>query len=350
MEVPVNEIVTGRKCFFILPDPSLMPISFLEDFFALGFECYYIGNDGRVPVQKKIEAILKLFKDVIFFINIDYELSDFQWPEYIYDLFNKKKATPEQFGITFLKRQSNVEIETIQKLYFNELGLKLGYIQLEYQKKNNFGLVAKALFNIQAQGRRKTIRALCSSACTYKLDYEKESFSGSLQDISLSHFSILVKDAPLPIKLYEKVHDIHFNIRGSFFHSDAILVMQRPVETANLYVFAFVTATGANGLDERTKLLLVPVLYNMISTNCIGLLEKHYRDDDGKKKKAEETAAAETQAAPEENTEPLVAKRTTEQEMDPEIAALGEEPEKEETQEEEPQNEEPEEPAKEEEK
>ena len=326
MEIPVNEIVTGRKCFFILPDPSLMPIPFLEDFFALGFECYYIGNDGRVPVQKKIETILKIFKDVIFFINIDYELPGFQWPEYIFDLLHTQKATPQQFGITFLKRQSNVEIESIKKLYFTDLGLKLGFIQLEYQKKNNLGLVAKALFNIQAQGRRKTIRALCSSACTYKLDYEKESFSGSLQDISLSHFSILVKDAPLPIKLYEKVHDIHFNIRGSFFHSDAILVMQRSVATANLYVFAFVTPAGANGLDERTKSLLVPVLYNMISTNCMGLLEKHYHDDDLKNKLKPSTEAAEEKA---DTEAPLEAKISAEQEMDPEIAALGEEPEKE---------------------
>ena len=327
MEIPVNEIVTGRKCFFILPDPSLMPIPFLEDFFALGFECYYIGNDGRVPVQKKIETILKIFKDVIFFINIDYELPGFQWPEYIFDLLHTQKATPQQFGITFLKRQSNVEIESIKKLYFTDLGLKLGFIQLEYQKKNNLGLVAKALFNIQAQGRRKTIRALCSSACTYKLDYEKESFSGSLQDISLSHFSILVKDSPLPIKLYEKVHDIHFNIRGSFFHSDAILVMQRPVATANLYVFAFVTPVGANGLDERTKSLLVPVLYNMISTNCMGLLEKHYHDDDLKNKLKPSTEAAEEKKA--DTEAPLEAKISAEQEMDPEIAALGEEPEKE---------------------
>jgi hypothetical protein len=305
-----------------------MPVSFLQDFFSLGYECYYIGNDGRVPVQKKIETILKLFKDVIFFINIDYEVSDLQWPEYIYNLISTKKASPEQFGITFLKRQSTVEIETLKRLYFDELGLKLGYIQLEYQKKNNLGIVAKALFNIQAQGRRKTIRALCSSACTYKLDYEKESFSGSLQDISLSHFSILVKDAPLPVKLYEKVHDIHFNIRGSFFHSDAILVMQRTVGTANLYVFAFVTQTGANGLDERTKSLLVPVLYNMISTNCIGLLEKHYHDDDGKK---EEEAAGNVEGAATETAAeaPIEAKISAEQEMDPEIAALGEEPEKE---------------------
>ena len=89
MDISVNEIVTGRKCFFILPDPSLMPVSFLQDFFSLGFECYYIGNDGRIPVQKKIETILNLFKDTLIFINIDYELPDLQWDEYLSQLKNK---------------------------------------------------------------------------------------------------------------------------------------------------------------------------------------------------------------------------------------------------------------------
>lgn len=276
MEVPFEEIVTGRKCFFILPDPSLMPVSFLEDFFALGFECYYIGNDGRVPVQKKIESILSLFKDIIIFVNIDYELPDFSWTHYLRELL-EKKATREQLGIVFLKRQSAVEIETIGRQFFKELGLKRGYIQLEYQKKNNLELIARALYNNQAQGRRKAIRVLCSSACTYKFFYEKDPYSGSLQDISLSHFSILSEDGPLPVKLYEKLTDIHFNIRGSFFHSDAILVMERPVGEKMLYVFAFVTSAGTNGLDERTRSALVPVLHNSVSSNCLALLDKYYR-------------------------------------------------------------------------
>ncbi|MBP5603766.1 MAG: hypothetical protein J6X78_13665 [Treponema sp.] len=284
MEIPINEIVTGRKCFFILPDLSLMPVTYLEDFFSLGYECYYIGNDGRVPIQKKIDSILTLFKDVIIFINIDYDVPGLQWKDYLEELLYKK-ASKEQFGIIFLKRQSVTEMATIEKQYFKYLGLQRGYIQLEYKKQTNFELIARALYNNQAQGRRKTIRALCTSACTYKFTYGNENtpISGSLQDISLSHFSILVSDQPLPVKIYEKVNDIHFNIRGSFFHSDAILVMERPVGEKMLYVFAFVTSTGANGLDARTKTILTPVLYNMISSNCMGLLEQQYRKEETKK-------------------------------------------------------------------
>ncbi len=294
-----------------------MPISFLEDFFSLGFECYYIGNDGRVPVQKKIESILKLFKDVLIFINVDYELPDFNWTDYMKELLGKK-ASPEQFGIVFLKRQSAVELETIGKQFFQELGLKRGYMQLEYQKKNNLEIIARALYKNQAQGRRKAIRVLCSSACTYKFFYENDPYSGSLQDISLSHFSILSEDGPLPIKLYEKIAGIHFNIRGSFFHSDAILVMERPVGEKMLYVFSFVNSAGANGLDERTKSTLVPVLYNSVSSSCLALLEKYYHMEDTPEETKPEDAEDKTKADKE-------VKISAEQEMDPEIAALGEE-------------------------
>ena len=282
VEIPVSEIVTGRKCFFIAPDTSLMPVSFLEDFFSLGYECYYIGNDGRAKIKKKIESILSLFKDVILFINIDYEIPDLHWDDYIEDLILSKKASKDQFGIMFLRRQASAEKAHIENRYFKYLGLQRGFIQLEYQKKFNVELIARALYNNQAQGRRKTIRALCSSACTYKFFYEGNPVSGSLQDISLSHFTILAKQEPLRVKLYEKILDIHFNIKGSFFHSDAILVMERAVGVGMLYVFAFVTPTGASGLDSRTKSLLVPVLYNMISSSCIDLLEQYYSREEEK--------------------------------------------------------------------
>jgi hypothetical protein len=257
-----------------------MPVAFLEDFFALGFECYYIGNDGRVPVQKKIETILKLFKDVIFFVNIDYEIYDLHWSAYIKELIEAKKATPEQFGIVFLKRQSSVELETISNIYFKELGLKLGYVQLEYQKKNNLEIVAKALFAIQAQGRRKTIRALCTSACTYTYTYGQfnDSITGTLQDISLSHFTILISGNDLELQLYEKIKDIHFNIRGFLFRSDAVLVMERPVNGDMLYVFAFINSTGTSGLDSRTKGLLGPSLYKLMCMNCNSILDQMYHE------------------------------------------------------------------------
>ena len=181
------------------------------------------------------------------------------------------------------------------------MGIRCGCIQLEYQKKQNFELIGKILYANQAQGRRKTIRALCSSACTYTYEYGpyKDSVTGTLQDISLSHFTILVTGAGLEIKLYEKISDIHFNIRGFLFRSDAVLVMERPVNGDMLYVFAFVNSSGQNGLDERTRGLLIPTLYKLLSLNCNTILDQMYE----KVSEAEQVAEL---ASPDDDNVPFV--------------------------------------------
>lgn len=297
MGISVNEIVTGRKTFFILPDTSLMPESFLEDYFALGYECYYVAFDKRVNMEKKVKVITSLFKDLIIFFNIDYNLPNFDWEEYIYN-YIQANDNAASVGILYTKRQTKLEKSVLERKFLYEMGIRCGCIQLEYQKSNNFELIGKILYANQAQGRRKTIRALCSSACTYTYTYGpyKDSVTGTLQDISLSHFTILVSGAGLEIKLYEKITDVHFNIRGFLFRSDAVLVMERPVNGDMLYVFAFVSTSGANGLDERTRGLLIPSLYKLLSLNCNTVLDQMYE----KLNEAEQVAEL---AGPEDDSE-----------------------------------------------
>ena len=297
MGISVNEIVTGRKTFFILPDTSLMPESFLEDYFALGYECYYVAFDKRVNMEKKVKVITSLFKDLIIFFNIDYNLPNFDWEDYIYN-YIQANDNAASVGILYTKRQTKLEKSVLERKFLYEMGIRCGCIQLEYQKSNNFELIGKILYANQAQGRRKTIRALCSSACTYTYTYGpyKDSVTGTLQDISLSHFTILVSGAGLEIKLYEKIADVHFNIRGFLFRSDAVLVMERPVNGDMLYVFAFVSTSGANGLDERTRGLLIPALYKLLSLNCNTVLDQMYN----KLSEAEQVAEL---AGPEDDSE-----------------------------------------------
>jgi len=281
--ISVSDIVMGRKTFFILPDTSLMPTSYLEDYFALGYECYYIENDKRVRFQKKVDVILSLFKDLILFFNVDFSIPDFEWEDYIQDLVIDHKIQ-DSIGILYTKRATKEDKARIEKKYLYELGVRCGCTQLEYQKKQNFELIAKLLFANQAQGRRKTIRALCSAACTYSVTYgsHQVTAAGVLQDISLSHFTILSPGSGLEIKLYEKLKDIHFNIRGFLFRSDAVLVMERPVNGDMLYVFAFVNSTGTTGLEDRTRSLLIPALYRLLASNCTALLEQLYLKVDEK--------------------------------------------------------------------
>ena len=254
-----------------------MPESYLEDYFALGYECYYVAYDKRINMEKRVRVITSLFKDLIIFFNIDYNLPNFDWEDFITD-YIEANNNAASVGIMYTKRQTKDEKNRLERKFLYEMGIRCGCVQLEYQKAQNFELIGKILYANQAQGRRKTIRALCTSACTYTYTYGpyKDSITGTLQDISLSHFTVLVSGTGLEIKLYEKIADIHFNIRGFLFRSDAVLVMERPVNGDMLYVFAFVTPSGSNGLDERTRGLLIPALYKLLSVNCNTVLDQMY--------------------------------------------------------------------------
>lgn len=275
MAISVKEIVTGRKTFFITPDTSLIPESYLEDFFALGYECYFVENDKRVKLEKKVDVIISLFKDVILFFNIDFHLNDIDWPTYIKSLVEKYDNNTS-IGVLYTRRQKKDEKSKLEQKYLYEMELGCGCIQLEYQKRQNFEIIEKILFANQAQGRRKNIRAICTPACTYSCHQEQVDISGTLQDISLSHFTLILPSGKLNIQLYEKVVDFHFNIRGFLFRSDAVLIMERDIGLDKLYIFAFVSSTGANGLDPRVKQLLTPNIYKLMSSNCKNLLDQLY--------------------------------------------------------------------------
>ena len=275
MGITIKEIVTGRKTFFITPDMSLFPESFLEDYFALGYECYFVENDKHTSLQKKLDILISIFHDVIFFFNIDSPVQNLDWPVFIKGL-TESYNNQASIGVLYTKRQTKDEKIRLEYKYLFDFFLNCGCIQLEYQKKTNFGIIEKILFANQAQGRRKNIRALCTKACTFSFNYNGAPFSGILQDISLSHFSFVSPEGKLEVKLYEKISDFHFNIRGFLFRSDAVLIMQRPMEGESLFVFSFMSSSGTNGLDQRIKQLLIPNIYQLMSSNCKNLLDQIY--------------------------------------------------------------------------
>lgn len=269
----LSEIIQGRKTFFIAPDRSLIPVSYLEDYLALGYECYFIDTDIFLPLEKKVELILSAFRDSIIFFNIDFPLLNTSWYKLISSL--ESRHSEARFGIIYNKRQSHIEREQIEQVYLYNLGLQCGCIQLEYQKRNNFGIIERVLYANQAMGRRKNVRAVCTGGCTFQLVTEKgESFQGKLNDISLSHFSFTMPEGEFEVKPYEKLSDIKFTIHGTHFHSDAVMYMKRETAEGNLFVFAFVQKNGSGGLDQINRQLLIPKIYEIMSDNCHGLINR----------------------------------------------------------------------------
>ena len=281
----VNEIIKGRKTFFIAPDKTLFPQSYLEEYLVLGYECYFIDTDIFLPIEVKVDIILSVFKDSILFFNVDAPIQGTTWAFLIKEMQDRYPSA--LFGVLYAKRHSPTERQSLEHQYLYNMGLQCGCIQLEYQKRDNFQIIEQVLYANQAMGRRKYVRALCSSSCSFSFNMDRQGvISNRLTDISISHFSFVLPEGQLTLADYEKVSDIVFTIHGLRFRSDAVLYMTRQVENGTLFVFAFQTKSGQSGLDPVNKQLITPKLYELMIDNCMTLLNRLFTTASRKRENA----------------------------------------------------------------
>lgn len=284
-----NEIVKGRKTFFIVPDELLLSPDFLGEYLAKDYECYFIKSDLNNTITTKVYTILSLFSDSIILFNIDYHIQNegTDWPHFITKLSHDFPNVC--IGIMFEKRKSLAEKSMIEKFYLYDLCIKGGCIQLEFQKYRNFVLIEKVLYANQAMGRRKTVRAICNNNNCY-INYEDKNGRVNylpLNDISLSHFSITIKDdLETPIKNTDKLLNLSFIIKGMRFIANAILFTKRELAEGTLYVFAFFTNSGKIGLDDSLNKLLIQKMYEILYENCTSLLLSSYKNYQPQKEQA----------------------------------------------------------------
>lgn len=259
-----DDVISGRKTFFVVPDPSLLPETYLEDYMTRGYETYIVNDDRYCPLEKKIESIISIFKDSILFFFIDAKVPGIDWVYYIRNLqqrFNGEIL----IGVLYMKRSTEGEKLRLEKTYLFDIGIQCGCIAMEYQKEKNFALIAKVMYANQAQGRRKNIRAICDKSSKINFDFNGGVYMGRLLDISLSHFScIMTTDLQIPI--YEKVENIYIDVNGFHFKSDGILLMERMMDGKVMYVFIFARHTdGGQGLDRDLRQRLAEKIYQMIT-------------------------------------------------------------------------------------
>lgn len=273
MGATVKEIIAGRKTFFVTPDHSIFPESFCEDYLERGYECYFIENEKKIPLDQKIEIIISIFKDVILFFNLDAQIPGIDWYAFIASL-REKHGDNVVIGTMFKKRSDKNEKLRIEYAYNFNLNLNGGCIQLDLQKKNNYSIIENVLCAAQARGRRKNVRALGNNACSYNFKYDSKTCNGVLQDISISHFSVVLPSGKVNIEENRMV-DIQFNLDGFHFSYPATLFAKRPLEEEgnDLFVFMFSGPDGS-GVDTITRQHLVPRLYDIMHGHMENLLTR----------------------------------------------------------------------------
>ncbi len=271
-----EHIIEGRKTFFIVPDATLLPETFLEDFMARGYETYIIGDDRYCPLKAKVEVIIETFLDSILFFYIDMPIKGVKWEKYIKEL-QEKYMGRILIGVLYAKRQSEEEKSRLEKYYLFDVGIQCGCIGLEYQKMKNFALIDKVMYANQACGRRQNIRAICDTRSKVSFVTKHGQVKGSILDVSLSHFSCIFEKT-LDIQMYEKVPKMLININGLHFVSDAILIMQRMKNGVLLNVFVFSNSMGQQGVESDLQPRLLERIYQMTSDKAKSLMRYKFEE------------------------------------------------------------------------
>ncbi|WP_294431030.1 hypothetical protein [uncultured Treponema sp.] len=271
-----EHIIEGRKTFFICPDATLLPETFLEDFMARGYEAYIIGDDRYCPLKAKVEVIIETFTDSILFFYIDADVPGIKWEKYIREL-QEKYMGRILIGVLYAKRQNEEEKAMLEKYYLFTVGIQCGCISLEYQKAKNFILIDKVMYANQACGRRKNIRAICDTRSKVSFVTKHGQIKGNILDVSMSHFSCIF-ERTLDIQMYEKVPKMLININGLHFVSDAILVMQRQKNGVMLNVFVFSNSMGQQGVESDLQSRLLERIYQMTSDKTKSLMRYKFED------------------------------------------------------------------------
>lgn len=274
MEDNKADIVTGRKVFFVTPNTSIFPETYLQDYLEMGYEAYFISNDKACPLEKKIKCAIQIFPDAMFFFFIDSTVPGVDWPVFVKS-FQDEYGGRALFGVMFAKRQSAEEKSALERYYLYDVGVKCGCAQLEYKREENFNIVKKILAANQARGRRRFVRAICQSNCSLSFRVKKERYLGKLNDISVCHFSTVISNC-LPIPSAARIDDVQINLKGLRIHSAASLLTQRETPSGVLYVFSFVDSAGKNSLDIFSRQLLVPKIYEIMVENCSSALNALY--------------------------------------------------------------------------
>lgn len=268
--------IEGRKTFFIAPDTSFLPESYLEDFLSRGYEAYIIKDFRFYPIYEQVKIIVETCPDSIlfFFVDSDVGVDWGKFIKYIQEEFQEKAL----LGVLYAKGRTDEQKAAMEKYYLFDLGLQCGCIELAYNKEKNFEIIDKVMYANQACGRRKNVRAICDSAASANFVYQGAVVKGRVSDISVSHFSFIPDpNYTFPdIPLYTNIGEITVTFKGFRFKVPATLMIQRDLDGGKvLHVFVMLKSNGQQGLDEDIAEKVRERIYTMVTDKVKeALLEK----------------------------------------------------------------------------
>jgi len=221
--------VIGKKVFFLYPH-SIIHDELFNTIIENEYEAYILKN------YKKAALLLSRYNNSILYINIDTELKEAEWIEYVKVLKSASATKDVQIGImTFYE---NKELE---EKYLLEIGVSCGFIKLKLGLEDCKKIILKTLEASEAKGRRKFIRVFCENKfiASFNIKVNNGIFTGSIIDISSVGMACSFDDDK-KIKIEEgtTLNDIQLRLKGILCKAMGKIAVVRKSEPL-VYVIMF---------------------------------------------------------------------------------------------------------------
>jgi hypothetical protein len=168
----------GKKVFFLYPPPVILEV--IEELARQEFEVYTTNDHIRLA------NALPRFPDSILFINLDAGLEEPAWASFVAKL--RASAETASVGVGVLSLNDNT---AVKQKYLMELQVPCGFVILKIGAAKTAEILAKTLDANEARGRRKHVRALCSTGvATCVVEHDGLQINGELSDLSVVGMAI----------------------------------------------------------------------------------------------------------------------------------------------------------------
>lgn len=266
----------GRKTFFIAPDTSLIPKSYLEEFMARGYQTFIINDDYTCSMQTKIREITRLYPDSIIYFNIDSSIEGIEWKSYIREL-QEFIGQQTLIGIFYLARQNPADEDRIKTYYVRDVQIRAGCFALSQGSHTNFDSILAVLEQSGARGRRNLVRAQCDSSSSVKFEHKGTCYTASLLDVNVSYFRCDLLGRTDDFQIFDKIRDVSLYVNGTSFMSDAVLIMKRKMDEKTLCIFMFINHDDSPDLPADIAKTLNQKIYQIVLSENSAELQNAFR-------------------------------------------------------------------------
>lgn len=220
------ERIESRRVFFLYPH-SVFQEHLLDVMVQAEFEVAVVKDHTR------IEPLLLKYPGSILFINIEQQIQDTTWEDFVRKLRENSAISSTRIGILAYNPDPNRA-----KTFIADLGVECGFITLKLGIKQSAAILLKTLAVNEAHGRRKYVRAECPHGkARINIRILNLTIEGNLRDISCAGFAATLDNQ---IEKNTLCDDIQLNLWGTRMSTSARVFGARKMDNGQtIYIFLF---------------------------------------------------------------------------------------------------------------